>query len=620
MSVDYQKMIDNLLKEDNNLQPILIPTVNNPIESQSGGTYIFKNKETFQGKIIKNNILIKGIYTWPNGQKYYGELFPNNSFNKKGKIVFPDQSELIGKFDGKNNIIEKAIYNTKSKIYQGSFKNNKLHGKFIIKNKDGYPHYFYLGNYFNGFKHDKFTFETLYNHEKIKITGNYKEGIKFGEFKIFKIKQDKEQLIYEIKFEELIENKVPKSIELTNKINCMKIIKDKLLLGSYENLLIYDIINSGNEIKFERKILIFRNEQINDFLQTKYEKKILLCSSKNNFKLIELTLEEKNNSYLNTTMSDNLEYHLIQEFKGLESSKNIFCIVELSNKMIVSGDSENIILWDYININNNKKCKTEEKKDKQKDKDKDKDKSILDKILDIIGFGNNDNENNDNENNDNENNDNENNENNENNEKNENNLFLSESNSIIPFFEYKIIQNEKLYNIHSIIEIKHKINEIIIGVAEPDSKSIIFIKIENKEKMNKFKKIECRDEIMKTKNIMKCFDEKLFVGCKNKLLVIDINKYEIIYNVFSESISYIDVFLDKYIICGVTKKLNNLFEYEGYLIQKNILKNPNSSKEKIVNISSLTKFKNKGIIIDGCIYNKESIITATADGNLLIIY
>ena len=567
MSVDIPKIIDNLLKEDNNLQPILIPTVNNPIESRSGGKYIFKNKETFQGKVIKNNILIKGKYTWPNGQEYYGELFPNNLFINKGKIIFPDQNELIGKFDGKNNKIENAIYNTKSKIYQGSFKNNKLHGKFIIKNKDGYPHYLYIGSYFNGAKHGKFSLEKSYNHEIIKITGDYKEGIKHGEFKIFKIKQDKEQLFYELKFdgdfpnykpekqEDLIENKDLKLIESGNKINCMKIINDKLLLGSYENLIIYDINNSEKEIKYDRKILIFRKEEIYDFLQTKY-KKILLCSNKNNFKLIELTLEEKNNSYLNTTMSDNLDFHLIQEFKGLESSKNIFCIVELSNNMIVSGDSENIILWDYININNNNDDK---------------------------------------------------------------HMFLSESNSIIPFFEYKIIKNEKLYNIHSIIEIKHKINEIIIGVAEPDSKSIIFIKIENKEKMNKFKKIECHKEIMKTKNIMKCFEDKLFVGCKNKLIVIDINKYEIIYNVFSESITYINIFLDKYIICGVTKKLNNLHEYEGYLIQKNILKKPNSGQVKIVNISPLTKFKNKGIIVDACIYNKKNIITASADGNILIL-
>ena len=593
MPINKLKIIDNLLKEDNKLQTILIPTVNNPLESQSGGKYIFKNKETFQGKVIQNNRLMKGKYTWPNGQTYYGDLYPDNLFNGKGKIIFPDNSELIGNFDGKNNIIEKAIYNTNSRIYQGSFKNNKLHGKFIIKNKDGYPHYLYIGNYYNGAKNGKFTLEKSYNHEIYKITGNYKEGIQFGVFKIFIKSQGNEQLIHEIKLpikeliekKELIENKEMELFESRNKINCMKIINEQLLLGSYENLIIYDI-NNKYEIKFDRKILIFRNEDINDFLETNY-KKILLCSNKNNFKLIELTLEEKNDSYLNTTMSIHSDFHLIQEFKGLENSKNIFCIVELSNNMIVSGDCENIILWDYFNINNNINNNNISMTENNNNK-----KSILDKIFDFFGFGNNDNE---------------------------NVLFISESNSLIPFFEYKIIQNEKLYNIYSIIEIKHTNDEIIIGAAEPDSKSINIMKIENNKKLYKLKKIECHDEIMKKKNIMKCFDDKLFVGCKNKLLVIDINKYEIIYNVFSESITNINIFLNKYIICGVTKKLNNLYDYEGYLLQKDILKNPNSGQMKIINISSFTKFKNKGNIIDICIYNKNSIITSTADGKILIL-
>jgi hypothetical protein len=293
MSIDKKidiKIVENLLEEDNNLQTILIPTVNNPIESQSAGTYIFKNKEKFQGKIIQNNNrLLKGIYTWPNGQKYYGELFPDNLFNKKGKIIFPDNSELTGKFDGKNNKIDCAIYKTDSKIYQGSFKNNKLHGKFIIKNKDGCPHYSYVGNYYNGSKHGKFTLEKTYNDEKYKIIGNYGKEVKYGEFKIFKIIQDNEELVYEGKFDknkELIEKKEMKCIENNDKINCLKIINDndKLLLGSFENLIIYDINNEDNEIKFNRKILIFKNEDINDFLETKY-KKILLCSNKNNFKL-----------------------------------------------------------------------------------------------------------------------------------------------------------------------------------------------------------------------------------------------------------------------------------------------------------------------------------------------
>jgi len=407
MSIDIYK----LFKEENDLQPILIPTINNSIESESKGKYIFKNKETFQGKVTKNNNeirLMKGKYTWPNGQEYYGDLYPDNLFNKKGKIIFPDNSELVGKFDGKNNIIENAIYTTNSRIYQGSFKNNKLHGKFIIKNKEGYPHYSYIGNYFNGAKHGKFTLEKSFHNEIIKITGYCKKGIKYGEFKIFKINKDKEKLFKEIKFdsdfpisqpknEDLIENKAWKLFESSNTINCLKIINDNLLLGSNEYLLIYDIDNEDNEIKLNGKILIFINEEINDFLQTK-NKQILLCSNKNHFKLIELTLEEKNsNSCLNTTVSCGQDFHLIQECKGLENSKNINCIVELSNEMIVSGDCENVILWDYININDN-------------------------------------------------------------------NIYVS---------EYKIIQNQKLYNVYSIIEIKHEKNEIILERVNQIQKLLI---------------------------------------------------------------------------------------------------------------------------------------------------
>jgi len=622
--------IYNLLKEENKLQPILIPTINNPLESESAGKYIFKNKETFQGKVAKNNNeirLIKGKYTWPNGQEYYGDLYPDNLFNQKGKIIFPDKSELLGKFDGKNHIIENAIYTTNSRIYQGSFKNNKLHGKFIIKNKEGYPHYLYIGNYYNGAKHGKFSLEKSYKNEIYKITGYCKEGIKYGEFQIFKKNKVGETSFGKVEFdgdfpitkpknEDLIENKVWKLFESSNTINCMKIINDNdnLLLGSYEYLLIYDINNEDIEIKLDRKILIFRNEEINDFVETK-NKQILLCSNKNHFKLIELTLEEKNNnSCLNTTsVSGGPDFHLIQEFKGLENSKNINCIMELSNEMIVSGDCENIILWDYINITNN--INENNKREKENNE---KEKTIIDKFFEMIGFGSNDDKND---------------------KSDKNALILSGRNSAIPIYEYQIIENQKLYNVYSIVEITNEKNEknkknennekkenkenkeIIIGVAEPDSKTINFIKIEKTKTMNKFKKIECHDEIAKKNNIMKFFDNKLFVGCKNKLIVIDINKYELIYNVYSESITYI-TFLDKYIICGIAKKLNNLYDYEGYLCQKKILENPNSGKIKIINISLFTKFKFKKNIVDACIYNvynENCIMAATNDGKILLL-
>ena len=269
--------------------------------------------------------------------------------------------------------------------------------------------------------------------------------------------------------------------------------------------------------------------------------------------------------------------------------------MELSNGMIVSGDCENIILWDYININNN--LNNNNIYMPEKDKEENSFFGAIKKFF--FGPGKNDDE---------------------------KVLIISGRNSVIPFSEYKIIENQKLYNVYSIIEIKDdkknendENKEIIIAAAEPDSKTINFMKIEKTKRINKLKKIECHDEIAKKKNIMKYFDNKLFVGCKNKLIVIDINKYEIIYNVYSESITYINSFLDKYLICGVSKKLNNLYDYEGYLCQKNILKNPISGKIKIINISSFNKFKLKGNIIDSCIDNKNCIITATYDDKILIL-
>ena len=160
--------LDNLLKEDNFLQAISFPKINQKIIKIENGAYIFENQETFNGKILEG-ILKKGKYTWPNGQIYFGDLSPFNTFNKRGKIIFPDKSVLTGFFDGKNNTIDKATYISPLRIYEGSFKNNKLNGKFIIRNKDEKQlNYLYIGQYFNGAKHGKFELKKIYKNKNIK--------------------------------------------------------------------------------------------------------------------------------------------------------------------------------------------------------------------------------------------------------------------------------------------------------------------------------------------------------------------------------------------------------------------------------------------------------------------
>ena len=143
-----------------------------------------------------------------------------------------------------------------------------------------------------------------------------------------------------------------KECESPYKINCLIVKKDPddqiyILIGSYENLIIFNI----NNINTPYPILIFKKENINDILQTK-DGKLLLCSSENNFKLIELLSlgneEEKSGSDSDTkskSKANEEEIRVIQEFKGLKSSKCTFVMKELSNGLIASGDCENLILW-----------------------------------------------------------------------------------------------------------------------------------------------------------------------------------------------------------------------------------------------------------------------------------
>ena len=359
--------LEEILKEDNSLQRILFPTLNQKVREQTKDRfYIFENGEKFKGRINKN-IFQKGVYIWPNNQEFYGDLSPNNRFNKKGKIVFPNKDELTGAFNPENNTITKALYKTSTRIYQGSFKKNRLDGKFIIKNKENCEHYLYMGSYLNGVRDSIFSLEKIYNGNKIKVIGKYENGKKNGDFKVFILeKNDKNEEVEKLLFEEEFENDFIKKEEIKykkcfdykerNKIFCMETFEDDnnnlyLLLGSYENLLIYSINIKKKEIKFFRKALLFKNADINDILKLK-DGKFLICSS-NNIKFIEFMklLLDKSSTYSRIINTTNSIFKLIQELKGEPDSKNIFTLIELSNENIVSGDCENIILWKKTYLN-----------------------------------------------------------------------------------------------------------------------------------------------------------------------------------------------------------------------------------------------------------------------------
>lgn len=590
---DYKIILEKLLIEDNFLQQIYFPTIKQPLDKASTiGNYIFRNGETFKGRITKN-ILQKGIYTWPNGQIYYGDLSPNNTFNKKGKMIFPNKDELTGLFNGNKNTIEKALYKTSTRLYQGSFKNNKLHGKFIIKNNVNAPHYLFIGNYVNGERHGKFSLEKIYNNQIIQICGTYEKGSKNGEFKIIKngkvcfiINYKNDMEIIEYKKEDKIENK--KCINYMNKINkicCMVIIEEYnnlyLLIGSYEYLFIYIIEKTG--IVFNKQIFLFKKADVNDIIQTK-DKKFLICSSNNNLILIELYLKEKINMSNSNIINENeKDYELIQKFHGLNNSKNIFFLKELSNEIVVSGDCENMILW--------------EKKISERIEHEpvvEENKSFFDKLYENIKeiF--------------------------EPSTPDANLMTTNETDNIIKD-NYKNINHKDLTHTYSILEIKNNCNKIILSVPQPDSKSLFFFEIDKNNTINDIKELSDIDSIPNRKSIMTQIDNKLYLACKNKIIIINLNSYEIEHNIFFDTVTYISVYKTKFLLLGVIKS-KNTYNYESFLIQREFKQNKSNKKINVIQVSDYLKTKHNGNIIDACIYDKEDIIiTIGTDGKILLL-
>ena len=564
--------IDDLLKDDNilpELNQIKYPTRDQKIVKENPkGTYIFENNEQFKGRIKKEKKGIKlliGIYRWPNGQQYLGDLSANNNFTKRGTIIFPSNNKLIGNFIMKENKIKNAVYETATRKYEGSFVNSRLDGRFIIKNKENSPHYLFKGGYSNGRRQGNFILERVINEKILQTTGTFDKGKKNGLFKVYlKLKEEEKMLIYEKSFindkivytysdKEKIENKVNIlfDVELQYKICCLKTIKYTenkifILLGSYENILIFDI----NNLNTPRPILIFKKADVNDILQLK-DGKLLFCSSENNFKLIEpIFFEEeeeiKEESALETkTDSTGDDIKIIQEFKGLSTSKSIFVMKQLSNGLIASGDSENLILWKNIENNN--------------------------------------------------------------------------------FYEYNIINHIKLTNTYCILEIKKENNNknVILSISQPDSKSVLFININNYNKIELIKKLGNINTIHSRKNIMKQENNKniLYIGCQNSIIIISLINYEIISKIFFDKITWLNQYLNKFLLCGIIK-IKNSYSYEGYLTQIQMeMENKKFENVNIINVSKSLDMKHKGNIIDGDIITfegKDTIITIGTDNKLII--
>ena len=652
--------LEEYLKEDNFLQKILPPEFNQSIniETLNGIVSIdFSNNDKFKG-IIENDNSKKGTYTWHNGQKYSGN-FSNDFFNGNGCLEFPNNCKLYGNFSGdrKSYLIKDAIYITDDKQYQGSFKNNLLHGEFVIKNKEGHPFYSFIGSYYNGIKHDNFILEKEVENERIEIIGKFNKGLKNGHFILKKYNSEgslieQNDLYFENDYiinyydnNQKIEAKKGICNGIKKEIYSMTIIKIRnrnfLLLGSEFYLLIYDINENENyKITYNRKILMFHKGRINDILRIRNGNKLLLCSNTNRFKLIELKprFVAQNGRLI-------IKHNLIQDFKGRENGTSIYMLLELSNELVISGDSQNIIVWgkDFIEDNkyeNNENSGNNEIRNIETEMMDIQPKNIFQKIFEkakdyytrncpnclvpniynrtesdfrnIEEESSNDNDDNgDNGDND------------DNNENNNQNFNYKQK-----FYIDRDEDGLDLSHIFCVLEINRNDNTIVIAVAQSDSKNLYFFEIYDDDyhpyMQRQIKKIGDINSIRNCKKIMHCVNNDiLLVGCYNRVAIVQIlNNYELIKFVNFNSITNFSNYIGNYFICATMKREEGLYNYHSFLTQAELVKKQNGENMKIRIISSQNNNYHQGNIIDTSIIDINNdrinfIITIGTDGKII---
>lgn len=629
------------LKEDNFLQNILPPMFNQSININTLNGIVsidFSNNDKFKGTIDNENKK-KGVYTWHNGQKYSGNFY-NDFFNGNGCLEFPDNCKLYGNFSGDRNsyLISDAIYITDDKSYQGSFKNNLLHGEFVIKNNKDHPFYSFNGSYDNGVKDNDFILEKEVENERIEIIGKYNKGLKNGHF-FFK-KYNLEGSLIEQKdlyFEDdyIINNyENNQKIEVKNlknniegrEIYCMSIFKRRnrnfLLLGSEFYLLIFNINETENySITYNRKILMFIKGRINDILISRNGNKLLLCSNTNRFKLIELIPK-----FISGNGRVIIKHNLIQEFQGRENINSIYMLLELSNELVISGDRQNIIIWrkNYIEDNNNKNNEIRINDTEERDIQP---MNIFQKLFEgaknyyLMNCPNCF-------------------------ESNVNNRSETECNfrtlEEVSYNDNDINDNgnfnyqQKFYidrdedgfdlsHIFCVLEINRNDNTIVIAVAQSDTKNLYFFEIYDNDNhfYRQIKKIENINSIRNCKKIMHCVDNDiLLVGCYNRVAIVQIlNNYELIKFVNFNSITNFSNYIGNSFICATMRKEEGLYNYQSFLTQGELVRTEDGENVKIRIISSQNNY-HQGNIIDTSIVDVNNnriniIITIGTDGRII---
>ena len=602
--------LNELLEEKIKIETIIFPTINqknipNEDKERGGIEYIFTNGERFKGR-MDNNQMISGIYTWPNKQEFKGDFSHNNNF-KKGEILFyPSNYKLIGIYNEDKKSFEKCIYETDSYIYEGNIKRNKKNGYSSIKSKKNESFYLYKGKYDEDKRKGRCEIIAEKDGIKYKINGIYSHGKKNGIFRVYNLEKDTIPIV-EFKFINdilLIEEGPFFEIRKNIRINCIEIlIKENdliLLIGVENKMFLYDIIKK----KDIDVIKLLEKCKISDILVLK-DKKILICNDINQFYLIDIKIS-----------ANSIKIIPINKFKGRDNSSYIFSIRELDNELIVSGDCKNLIFWKKT-ISNNIDNKMIYKENNYKNNNK----IINDNNNSIINnnsiYSNNK----------------------LNNEKNNRitfwdsiknlcngciegitNYIKGEDNNEMAYNSFKEIDHFDLTHTYSFIEIKENMrskNNIKLAVAQPDNDIVILydiyyrndrIDIKNEQKINNI------NSIINTNNIMTYKNNILYIGCKDSIKLIDINNATLINCILFETITYIGLYKNEFLLCGINKN-KSLYQFQSQLIQIGI------KEDKIIPLNEKSQHRHEGSIINNKfinINNEEYIITLGTDKRILV--
>ena len=585
--------LNELLKEKIKIEKIRLIDVNQKLEKINSTEYKTINGQTFQGRMEGDKMKL-GIYTWPNKQQFKGD-FDDNQI-KKGEIIFyPFNNKLIGTYNILKESFENCIYENKSFIFEGNIKRNKIHGYCHIKSKENEPFYEFKGKYDEGIRKDKFEIIFEKNGIKYKINGYYKYGKKNGKFKVYDVTNGKSMFEHYFQNDiQLIENDELNEINKNQKINCFELIKKEqkliLILGIENKISLYDVIYKKNLGEYN----IFQDGNIITDIIILKNNYILISSNNNLFTLNDIQINRHN-----------IELNEINKFNDNENIiECIFSIKELQNNLIISGHNENIIFWEQTfeknNIINNDNInnKTEENLDLSS-VNENEEINIWDSI---------------------------------------NSFYINCKENIAKLFKeekkdevqqnltfHKIYQINNLTHTYCFLEIKKEKKEndniFTIAVAQPDEELIILydviyninnknekINIINEQKINKI------NSIINRKNIMTYMNGILYVGCNDSIKLIDINNVSIIKNILTEKISFINIYRDYYLLCGIIKNKSE-YNFLGKLIQYEI-------SDEIIPLYENRQHRHNGSIINCIIFKnneeEEYFISLGTDKKIIV--